>query len=198
MEHLNQMLFLLMNAGPHAAPGVVASAKVLAEAVNWLVPAGLVVGWLWGPLAVRRALLAAALSGLTALLTNQLIGLVWYHPRPFEMGLGRTLLVHVADSSFPSDHLSLIWATAFALMLHARTRFAGGALALAGLPVAWARVYLGVHFPLDMAGAAGVAACTALFVHAQGRRFVETLTDRLVVIYRRVFAAFIRRGWVQQ
>lgn len=49
-----------------------------------------------------------------------------------------------------------------------------------------------------LAGAAGVAACTAWLVHAQGRRFVEPLTDRLVVIYRRVFAAFIRRGWVQR
>ena len=32
-----------------------------------------------------------------------------------------------------------------------------GALALLGFPIAWARIYLGVHFPFDMLEAGTVA-----------------------------------------
>jgi undecaprenyl-diphosphatase len=42
------------------------------------------------------------------LLINQVIILLWQHPRPFVIGLGHTYLAHAADSSFPSDHLTLL------------------------------------------------------------------------------------------
>lgn len=38
------------------------------------------------------------------------------------IGLGHTLITHAADSSFPSDHLTLLWAVAFSFLMHlART-----------------------------------------------------------------------------
>lgn len=177
MEHLNLALFLLLNAGQNASSIIIGAARFLAEGFIWIVPAGLVIGWLRGSSATRQALIAATIAGLAGLLINQLIGLAWYHPRPFEIGVGRTLIQHVQDSSFPSDHLTLIWAVAFSLLLHQTTRRAGAALAMMGLPVAWARLYLGVHFPLDMAGAAGVA-----FVCAWALSYLEG--NLVVPVYR--------------
>ena len=46
-------------------------------------------------------------------------------------------------------------------------------LALLGLPMAWARIYLGVHFPLDMVGAALVAVLSAWLCFREERWFVE-------------------------
>ena len=63
-----------------------------------------------------RACCRRAWRYLVALLVNQLIGLVWQHLRPFMIGLGHSHLAHVADSSFPSDHLTLLWAVAFSLV----------------------------------------------------------------------------------
>lgn len=77
------------------------------------------------------------------------------------MGIGQTLIEHVQDSSFPSDHLTLIWSVAFSLLLNKQHRVIGGLLFLIGIPVAWARIYLGVHFPLDMIGAAIVGLVSA-------------------------------------
>ncbi|HUW38791.1 MAG TPA: undecaprenyl-diphosphatase [Rhodocyclaceae bacterium] len=198
MEHLNQTLFLLLDAAPDASFRVVETARLLAYDLIWVVPAGLVVGWLRGSSATRQALLAATLAGLTGLLINQLIGLLWYHPRPFEIGIGRTLVWHVQDSSFPSDHLTLIWAVAFGLLRRERTRLAGRTLALLGLPVAWARIYLGVHFPLDMLGAALVALGSARLVRGQEQRLIAPLMRLLLPPYRGLFGGLIRRGWVRE
>ena len=198
MEHLNYTLFMLLNAAPGASAAAVGIARFLAEGVIWLVPAGLVIGWLRGDLAVRQILVAATVTGLAGLLVNQLIGLVWYHPRPFEAGIGRTLILHARDSSFPSDHLTLIWAVAFCLLMHAQTRFAGWVLAVLGIPVAWARIYLGVHFPLDFLGAALVALGSVWLVSRVERRLVAVLMDLLLPAYLAIFAGLIRRGWVKK
>lgn len=198
MEHLNQTLFLLLNAAPGASRIVVETARFLAEGLVWIVPAGLIIGWLRGSSATRQVLIAATVSGLAGLLINQLISLGWYHPRPFEAGIGQTLIPHVMDSSFPSDHLTLIWAVAFSLLMHEQPRLAGWALAMLGLPVAWGRIYLGVHFPLDMLGAALVALSSAWLILGEEHRFIVPLMRLLLPPYRTMFAGLIRRGWVRQ
>ncbi|MCB1933165.1 MAG: undecaprenyl-diphosphatase [Candidatus Accumulibacter sp.] len=198
MEHWNETLFLLLNAGPGASATTVASARFLADDLIWIVPAGLLVAWLRASPGTRQNLVAATLAGLTALLINQVIGLLWYHPRPFEAGIGQVLIAHAKESSFPSDHLSLIWAVAFGLLLHAPTRLAGCALALSGLPVAWARIYLGVHFPLDMLGAALVALCSACLILPARKPLITPLMRLLLVAHQALLAGLIRRGWVRQ
>ncbi len=192
------MLFLLLNAGQNASGIVVDTARLLSDGLIWIVPAGLIIGWLRGSSATRQVLIAATVSGLAGLLINRLIGLVWYHPRPFEIGVGHTLIQHVQDSSFPSDHLTLIWAVAFSLLLHEQPRLAGWALVLLGVPVAWARIYLRVHFPLDILGAAVVALSSAWLILGEEHRLVAPLMRLLLRLYRTIFAGLIRRGWVRQ
>ncbi|NWG32272.1 MAG: hypothetical protein HXY29_12370 [Rhodocyclaceae bacterium] len=115
MEHWNHTLFLLLNAAPGASAMVVKAARLLADESIWIIPVGMVFGWLRGSIATRHALVAATVSALLGLAINQLIGFVWYQPRPFVVGIGQTLMTHAPDSSFPSDHLTLIWTVAFSL-----------------------------------------------------------------------------------
>jgi undecaprenyl-diphosphatase len=196
VEHLNLALFLLLNAGQSASGITIDAAGLLAQDLVWIVPAVLIVGWLRSSSATRQGLVAAAAAALAGLAINQFIGLVWYQPRPFEIGLGRTLIRHVQDSTFPSDHLTLIWAVAFSLLMHRQTRLAGWALTAMGLPVAWARIYLGVHFPLDILGSALVALVIARLVLWQEQRLIVPLTRLLLSLYQVIFADLIRRGWV--
>ena len=198
MERLNYSIFMLLNAAPSASGILVDTARFLADGLIWFVPIGLIIGWLRGSSAMRQVLIAATVSGLAGLLINQLIGLVWYHPRPFEAGIGQTLIPHARDSSFPRDHLTLIWAVAFCLLTHAQTRFAGWVLALLGIPVAWARIYLGVHFPLDFLGAALVALGSVWLVSRVERRLVAVLMNLLMPAYLAIFSGLIRKGWVKK
>lgn len=198
MQELNESLFLLLNASSQPSALVVLIAKFFADYAIWLVPLALVAGWLRGNNHLRKLMLEAAAAGLAGLLLAQIIGLVWPHPRPFMVGLGQTLIPHAADSSFPSDHLTLLWAVAFSFLMHQRPRLAGTVLALLGVPMAWARIYLGVHFPLDMVGAAMVAGLSAWLCFREERWFAGPIFSYANAVYRCLFAPFIRRGWVRK
>ena len=190
LDTLNTQLFLLLNAasGLHGAPLWIAT--VLAEWVIWLIPLGLSAVWLLGEPNDQRAAVKALLAGVLVLGLNQLIGLVWFHPRPFMLDIGHTYLPHVADSSFPSDHVSLLFAVGLALWTSKSIwtrRLAGLLLALTPL-VAWARIYLGVHFPLDMLGALAAAGSVVWLLNTfKGQQFCRKLADSIDATFATIF-----------
>lgn len=198
MESLNHTFFLWLNAPEHPSALALTLATFLAEQLIWAVPLLIGIGWLRGGEPTRKTMLVASASGLLGLLINQIIGLAWLHPRPFMIGLGHTLIPHVADSSFPSDHLKLWWAVAFSLALQRGPRIAGVTLALLGVPIAWARIYLGVHFPFDMLGAIAVAAICAWLTLREAHWYLLPSYQLATGIYRRLFGRLIALGWVRE
>lgn len=140
--------------------------------------------------------MTATLAGLLALLIAQACGL-YYTPRSFAAGVGRTLLAHAPDSSFPSDHATLMAAVSFSLLTVKGTRMQGMVLAVLWLPQPWARVYLGVHFPMDMFGALGVGALAVVCVKTLGARATNFFFPRLVQVYVLVFRSLIRKNWLK-
>jgi undecaprenyl-diphosphatase len=168
MEHVNEQLFLAINAGAHPPGFVLLIALFLA---SWLVPLTIlafVLLWIRKAAPDRAALITATITMLIGLGVNQLIGLVYFHPRPFMIGLGHQYLPHPPDNSFPSDHATFLWSLGFALLALGALRAWAILLVAAGIAIAWARVYVGVHFPFDMAGSLIVALLVsrlAMFIH---------------------------------
>lgn len=189
-------LFQSLNAPSHPPAALLTAARFAAQDLILVPPLLLIAGWLWRRQAPRLALVHAALAALLGLVINQVIGLVVFEPRPFVVGIGHQFLAHAADSSFPSDHLTVFWSVAFALLLHRGWRRAGFALVLLGLPVAWARVYLGVHWPVDMLGAALVALTSALLLSLQPA-LLGAITAALSRVYGKLAGPLITRRWVR-
>ncbi|MEZ0171168.1 phosphatase PAP2 family protein [Microvirga sp. TS319] len=198
MEAWNDALFLALNAAEHPPSGLVVMALAFGQWAIFLVPVLLAALWLWGTRDSRSGLLLAVLGAEVALALNQAIALIWPHPRPFAVPIGHTLIPHAADSSFPSDHLTFLVAIGIGLLAWTHERWAGRLVLLLAVPVAWSRLFLGVHFPFDMLGAVPVAATGILAVaplHAWVRR---TIVPRLAEpLYRRVFSTPIERGWIR-
>lgn len=151
VHELNQHIFLLLNASDQP-PGLMRLfAVVLANGPAIVGPVLLIVLWVWGVPSRRGALVAVAGTLLIGQGINQVLGMIHYEPRPFMVPVGHTLIDHVADNSFPSDHATFIWTLGVGLVLSAAAPRSGRIIILYGGAVAWSRVYLGVHFPDDMA-----------------------------------------------
>ncbi|WP_322996018.1 phosphatase PAP2 family protein [Castellaniella sp.] len=196
MEHLNQTLFLWINATDPSTLGLLLG-RWLANGLVYVFPLYLGLNWLRADAAGRDALVQAVLTAAVAMLLSWLIAKFWFHPRPFVVGIGHQYMPHKPTASFPSNHLSFIWALCAGLWLHPARRRAACLLALLGLPVAWARIYMGVHWPLDMAGAALNAILAALLCLPLRRQLVPGLRSLIEIPYRLVFAWPIRKGWLR-
>lgn len=198
METFNQSLFLWINAAPGAPAWLLGLAHAFAVYLVWLLPVAFLVGWRSSDWRARRGLLIAVAAAVLGWLLAHAIGAVWPHPRPFVLGLGTNALPHAPSNSFPSNHLTFVWSVASALLLQTRWRKAGAGLALLGVPVAWARIYLGVHFPLDMAGALAVGLCAAVVSHRYQAWLITPWLQALAHWHRRVLREPIRRGWLRR
>jgi len=187
IEALNRALFLKIGAAPTAAKWLIDGAIFVANDVIYVIPILLIVMWLWGDKALRNLALKACLVAMIGVGMNQVIGLAWQHPRPFVIGLSRAWLAHAADSSFPSDHMTVFASVGIAL-LFGRAVLLGVFTLAVGLCVAWSRVYLGLHFPLDMAGAVGVACITYAGVTPLWRRIGSAATQLAVRLYAKIIA----------
>lgn len=142
-------------------------------------------GLLWfaarpgGPLRPKLAAASAAASAAVGLGLNVLLGQLWYHSRPFVGHPHRTLLLvhHGADNSFPSDHASVAFAIAFAVVVFYRRL--GLVLLVGAAAVAVDRMFVGVHYPVDVAASVLVGLAAALVVTGPGRRPVRWAVEQL-------------------
>ncbi|MDF3932721.1 phosphatase PAP2 family protein [Pseudomonas citronellolis] len=196
LESLNRELFLAINAVPDTPTWLLDAARFIASVPLFLLPLALLGLWCWGDCRLRGALLRALAVTLLALLLSQAIGLLWPHPRPFAIGLGHAWTAHAANASFPSDHLTLFAGVALSLLFD-EAYLIGALLGLGGLAVGYARVYLGIHFPLDMLGALAVAAVSNSLVWLLWQRLGDALTALAEGLYRRWLAPAISRGWLR-
>jgi undecaprenyl-diphosphatase len=193
-EALNQSLFLWINADSATSQYSIAVATLVADDFIYFIPTLLVALWLRGDEAQRSMAIKACLVAALGVGVNQFIGLIWQHPRPFVIGLGHSWIPHVADSSFPSDHVTVFAGIAVTLLRDGAARL-GLATVLIGLCVAWARIYLGVHFPFDMVGAIGVAIGCFAVRSPLWRRVGSLVTGTLEQIYRTLMSYPIATGW---
>lgn len=177
----NTALFLSLNAANKPDAMWQGLAEALAIAPVLLVPSLLACLWVWGPPARRAALLATGGGVFVGQGINMLLGLMWFEPRPFMVGVGHTWLEHVADNGFPSDHATLAWSLGLGLWLTGGSHRWGMAACLVGVAAAWARIYLGVHFPLDVLASIPTGLLAAAFARAAlppVRRWVLPTVER--------------------
>ena len=193
IEHINQVGFLVINGTPESPAWLTAPAYFFAQWAMMIVPVWIVVGWLWRgqrPFALR-AVTALAIGMLTA----KLIAALFPHARPFVEGLGYQLLGHSSSPSFPSNHGTAAFTLALAFLFSGRYRQGVAFMAWAAA-IAWSRIYLGVHWPMDMVGALLVATFANLLANAVCVQWGDRAQRIIERIYRVVFIVPIKRRWI--
>lgn len=164
MDAINQWLMPLWNLSPSAPSALVLLARVASQYLPLIaflsVAVLLSLGEPW-----RRTAWQMLLAMGAAWLIARGLHSLWPQARPAALGIGTQWLEHGNSPAFPSRHATVGLAFGFAGLLAAPRRAVGALCLLAGLLIAWSRVALGVHFPLDVIAGAAIAAACALAMH---------------------------------
>ncbi len=187
---LNVQIFQWIHAGAGGRPVVDGFAVFFAEGGPYLLAGFFVVLWFFVSENKKSALLEATQAAAIGLAVNQLIGLFYFHPRPYMIGLATPLFSHGPETSFPSDHATLMFVAAFYMLMARRWAACGIPILTVATLTAWGRVYSGIHFPFDMAGSLVIGLASAHFMrrivgglnplNAKLIRIVGQLTGRIV------------------
>ena len=149
-------LFRTLNQVPPAVASVLTPLSRLFLPVGIVAVVVLTVGYV---VARNRSVLplsAGAIAAGAAWALAHVAKALTDRPRPYEVIAGAVLRQQPAHgTSFPSTHTAVTMAVVIALVPFLPRAVAAVAVAYAVL-VGWSRVYLGVHYPLDVLAGAGI------------------------------------------
>jgi undecaprenyl-diphosphatase len=128
----------------------------------------------------RHLAIVCGASVALGLLINQCVLLLVHRARPYDAELTHLLIAPSADPSFPSDHATLGFAVAFAMLgVHVKR---GWIFLLGAIILSASRLYVGTHFLSDVLGGAltgAIAAAICVVALKQNSKLV-TLASRIL------------------
>jgi membrane-associated phospholipid phosphatase len=168
VEPLNVALFEWIGAGYTPDPKTLYFASMVAGRASWLCMA--LMGWAaWRRPAQRAYVMAILVAAACAALLAHALADAIDMPRPFVLGLSPAHIAHGARGSLPSAHACVMFTVALGLLLRPALRDIGLLIAAIAVLTGWARIYVGVHFPLDIVAGLSLACVIAALLWALGR-----------------------------
>lgn len=196
IQNLNLYLFNIFNVPENASNFMMKYATFIAHDLIYIVFGIFICAWFLGGVETKKNILKALIFTSITLLISEFLSYLLNTPRPFVMDVGETILSHAPTGSFPSNHMSILSGLAFSYYFSSQRQLGKLLIAVAWL-VAWARVYVGVHFPIDMFG----AFFFAFIVNISGLKLWNIYKDHLMawvmIVHRKVFAFLINKGLIQ-
>lgn len=152
--------------------------------------------WLRGNNFTKTLLVKAFIFTVIALSISEIASYILNTPRPFVMHVGHTLIEHDATGSFPSNHMSIFSGIAFAYYFSVKRDLGRILLCVAWL-VAWSRIYVGVHFPIDMLGAFFIALIVNLAGLPLWWKYSDKLMDGILSLHHFLFKPLISKNIIK-
>ena len=135
---------------------------------------------------LRRTAIDIVTMTIIDMLLSFVIGYIYPEARPFVGHNVNQLIQHVPNSSFPSNHA--LGTMAIALGLIAPYRTCGIVFACLAIVVGVSRVYVGVHYPIDILGGFALA----LLINACYRNLWQHKVRKAYFYYEEYIVSFVR------
>lgn len=105
-----------------------------------------------------------ALASLFSLFINQILGLIRFRNRP-SLNLEVEPLIYspFGEKSFPSDHTAFVFALSLAVWFN--NKKLGSWLLVCSFLIGLSRIYVGVHYPLDVLAGTIIGSASALIFY---------------------------------
>lgn len=132
----------------------------------------------------KKACMNAFFAAVVALGLNLIISAVYFEPRPFVRHRVNLLIKHPADASFPSDHASGSSALSFVELEYNKT--IGRIMIGLTILILFARVYVGVHYPLDVIGGFIIGFVSSKIIRKSHKIF-DLIEDYFIKAWHKVF-----------
>lgn len=144
---MDQQIFHFLNSLVGRSPILDFIFKIFTVYLIYAIPLFLFIYWFLGS---KKTALRAAISGVLAWggFAN-LIGHLYFRPRPFTAFPLKEFIFHRPTYSFPSDHAAFLFALAFSFYLAGEKKVSFW-LFVIGIIIPVTRVIIGIHYPTDI------------------------------------------------
>lgn len=173
IEELNRRIFLFINDFAGKSFLFDWFAFIGAEYLPFVFIVLLIYLWFSNKENSRNNALYATYASLLGLLINFFISLFCLHPRPFMDNIGITLIHHVPETSFPSDHTTFMLSISITLLFLKETKNIGIIFTLLGLLGGGLRVLCGVHYPFDICGSLIVSITSGVIIISIKKQLIK-------------------------
>ncbi|MBY0594983.1 undecaprenyl-diphosphatase [Bacillus bingmayongensis] len=155
----------------------------VAEYMLYALVLGVLIYWFTRNNKNRMMIIQGGLAFIVAEIIGKIVGQFYSHHQPFAVLPNVNQLVeHEIDNSFPSDHTILFFSLCASIWLVRKKE--GWLWLMLAFCVAISRIWVGVHYPIDVVTGALVGIISALFVYwiAPKLSFIK----RLLGLYERM------------
>lgn len=139
----------------------------------------------------RQEVLFAGYAALLGLGINSFIGLFYFYPRPFMIPTGTLLIPYAPETSFPSDHATIMFSIALMFLSFKDLKRSGAILLIFSFISGLARIYAGLHFPMDIAGSLIVALISVRMLLIS-KNYLIPINRLLIVSFEKYYEKFLR------
>lgn len=129
----------------------------------------------------RKVAILAMMTMLIALGINHIIGFIHFRPRPYTLHTAHLLVSPSVDPSFPSDHATFAFALTLPILV-VNKYFGRVMIVMSLLLLCFSRVYIGIHYPLDVVGGAIIAYVTYKSIH-KFPKYIDYITNFVLKLW---------------
>ena len=157
-------------------------ALAIAEWGVYLVPTSLLALWVGGGRETRITSLKAVVTMVAAVLASKIIALLWTAAQPAVEDGGYIYQPQGEHFLTPSVTIAIILATGLTLWTARaiKIKWVGVLLVMLSLAVSWAKVFLGMHYPLDIFGAGLISLAMMLAMNSKYGKVVSDGAIRFI------------------
>ncbi|AXN02248.1 undecaprenyl-diphosphate phosphatase [Candidatus Purcelliella pentastirinorum] len=199
MFSFNKEIFLYINATPSSSFLLINLSIFLAKYIIYSIPIFVIYNWFFvnefNVYFKHELVLKSILGIIYSLFYSLIFGKIYPSNRPVFENFGYCYFVeHAFNQSYPSHHGSVAFTFSF-ILIKLRLFKCGILFLLMSFFISWSRIYLGLHWPIDILGSIFIGFLVIIFSDFFWKFYKNFLISFSVKIHNFLFFIFFNKNF---